>query len=357
MSDITNPHPAIATIPPDRPGQDAGVTDAIAAARLAVLLQRQDRAFVEHAYLQLFRRKPDAGGMTFYLGRLRAGTSKAQILRQMLDSPEATADPGAVADMRQALDLALAAPAPGHTDAIAAPGAAKDLDGLLRRQDSEFVRCAYLTLLKRPPDPSGFDYYLGRLRDGSPKLEILHEIRHSLEARAAAVDVPGLRRAIQCHRASRLPFVGLLVRLMARVEPASTTGTRIRVIEQQAFRAEVQIGARLDRLEARINELHGLAAAQGEHGPRDEQHGPGRRTAHPASHGSDAWSLPADEFFDALSPDHPERPIANAPDQAAPARHTESPLPASTDSSSDPRIVAIALAAAGKWKLGPRIHG
>ena len=335
MSDITNPHPAIATIPPDRPGQDAGVTDAIAAARLAVLLQRQDRAFVEHAYLQLFRRKPDAGGMTFYLGRLRAGTSKAQILRQMLDSPEATADPGAVAGLRQALDLALAAPAPGHTDAIAAPGAAKDLDGLLRRQDSEFVRCAYLTLLKRPPDPSGFDYYLGRLRDGSPKLEILHEIRHSLEARAAAVDVPGLRRAIQRHRASRLPFVGLLVRLMARVEPASTTGTRIRVIEQQAFRAEVQIGARLDRLETRINELHSLAAAQG----------------------SDAWSLPADEFFDALSPDHPERPIANAPDQAARARHTGSPLPASTDSSSDPRIVAIALAAAGKWKLGPRIHG
>ena len=357
MSDITNPHPAVAAMPPDPPGQDAGATDAMATARLAVLLQRQDRAFVEHAYQQLFRRKPDAGGMTFYLGKLRAGTSKAQILRQMLDSPEATADPGAVAGLRQALDLALAAPAPGRTDTIADSGAARDLDGMLRRQDGEFVKCAYLTLLKRPPDPSGFDYYLGRLRDGSPKLQILHEIRSSLEARATAVEVPGLRRAIQRHRASRLPLVGLLVRLIVRVEPTSTTDTRIRVIEQQAFRAEVQTGERFDRLEARINELHGLAAAQGVHKSHDEQRSPGQRAAHPASHRSDAWSLPVDDFFDTLSLDHPERPIANAPDHAERARHAESHLPASPDSSSDPRIVAIALAAAGKWKLGPRIHG
>jgi GT2 family glycosyltransferase len=57
---------------------------------------------------------------------------------------------------------------------------------LLRLEDAHFVEQAYQVVLGRPADPMGRQAYLGRVRSGTPKALIVHELRHSAE---------GLRRA------------------------------------------------------------------------------------------------------------------------------------------------------------------
>lgn len=74
------------------------------------------------------------------------------------------------------------------------------LDELLSLHDETFVRCAYLTVLSRDPDPEGFAYYLKRLRAGTPKLEILAQLRYSREVSGTAVRLPGLDAALLKHR-------------------------------------------------------------------------------------------------------------------------------------------------------------
>ena len=110
-----------------------------------------------------------------------------------------------------------------------------DLRTLLQHNDRRFVRCAYLTLLKREPDPSGFSFYVRRLRDGAPKMQILIEICSSDEARAAGANLPGLRRAIRRQKLIRLPLIGNLAKMLFDGEGESVFETRLRVIEQQIF--------------------------------------------------------------------------------------------------------------------------
>src|SRR6476620_5694065 len=40
------------------------------------------------------------------------------------------------------------------------------VDELLDFEDDEFLHCAYLGVLRREPDPEGFAYYVGQLREG-----------------------------------------------------------------------------------------------------------------------------------------------------------------------------------------------
>ena len=60
----------------------------IAATSLEVLAGYQDHQFIECAYRTLLRRAPDNSGLKYYLQRLRAGTSKMDIVIQFLDSKE-----------------------------------------------------------------------------------------------------------------------------------------------------------------------------------------------------------------------------------------------------------------------------
>jgi FkbM family methyltransferase len=101
-----------------------------------------------------------------------------------------------------------------ETDQI---NAAPALETLLAYQDRVFIDCAYLTLLRRSPDPSGRNYYLRRLRDGAPKVQILSEISESPEARLINAVVPGLNDAIKKyrrkHKLVRLPLFGQFLKL------------------------------------------------------------------------------------------------------------------------------------------------
>jgi FkbM family methyltransferase len=112
---------------------------------------------------------------------------------------------------------------------------APNVDTLLQYQDDEFVECAYCTLLKRQPDPTGFGYYIRRLRSGVPKMQILAEIYASQEARATDTHLPGLRKAIRRQRLSQLPVAGALLGFFIDIDGHSTLEKRLRVVEQQVF--------------------------------------------------------------------------------------------------------------------------
>ncbi|CAB3789239.1 hypothetical protein LMG28614_02830 [Paraburkholderia ultramafica] len=97
-------------------------------------------------------------------------------------------------------------------------GAAFDLSSLLSTDDIQFIESSYFTLLKRAPDIDGMNYYLARLRNGAPKIQILAQLSNSGEARATGVDLPGLKEAIRIYELTRFPIVGRLLRPVFRLD-------------------------------------------------------------------------------------------------------------------------------------------
>ena len=94
--------------------------------------------------------------------------------------------------------------AAGTADVI---GAAENLESLLRHEDRQFVECAYLTILRRPPDLEGLENYLTLLRRGVPKMQILFGMKDSPEGRKVGGELDGLREAIAQFKSSRLPAI------------------------------------------------------------------------------------------------------------------------------------------------------
>lgn len=72
----------------------------------------------------------------------------------------------------------------------------RSLDELLSFDDETFVSCAYLTLLGHIPDHQGRMYYLGRLKNGKEKLEIICQLCLSPEGRQRNDSVSVLKIAI-----------------------------------------------------------------------------------------------------------------------------------------------------------------
>jgi FkbM family methyltransferase len=129
---------------------------------------------------------------------------------------------------------------------------ATTLDELLAYHDQQFVRTAYQTLLGRTPDPEGLSYYLGRLRIGYSKLQIVTQLRLSKESNARAVNLPGLDTAMQRYQRGQYPLVGWLFRLLEGTESNHPTERNLRAIERQINRLDHELGSitqQLARLE------------------------------------------------------------------------------------------------------------
>jgi glycosyltransferase involved in cell wall biosynthesis len=127
--------------------------------------------------------------------------------------------------------------------------AAPTLEELLRYQDRAFVECAYLTLLRRAVDPTGLDHYLDRLRNGTPKIQILDEMSRSPEALSTGVVLPGLRSATRKYNLAKLPLIGRILDLFYQTESNGPVETRLRTVEQQIF-----------ALQSLVQQCHQLAA-------------------------------------------------------------------------------------------------
>jgi glycosyltransferase involved in cell wall biosynthesis len=81
---------------------------------------------------------------------------------------------------------------------------AQNVQQILAFDDQSFVYCAYRTLLKRDPDDVGMTYYLGRLRGGENKMQVLKELHASAEGRRVGAGVAGLEAAIRRFKIARM---------------------------------------------------------------------------------------------------------------------------------------------------------
>jgi hypothetical protein len=106
------------------------------------------------------------------------------------------------------------------------------LQEILQLNGIQFLAGSYERLLKRQPDESGISFYLPRMLDGTPKIQILAEIASSAEARDLALELPGLSSAHFIYRLSKVPLIGAIVRLLPTVEGTSAVDRRLRAIEQ-----------------------------------------------------------------------------------------------------------------------------
>lgn len=136
-------------------------------------------------------------------------------------------------------------------------GPASSAEELLSLHDEDFVRCAYLTLLGRSPDPSGLTHYVGLLRNGVAKGRIVAGIARSPEGKGKAATLPGLRETMWQHRRRVPSLMGHLLRRVfaTALEPLAM---QIRSSENTVFRMHRESETRLARLESSTGELRTL---------------------------------------------------------------------------------------------------
>ena len=122
---------------------------------------------------------------------------------------------------------------------------------LLAPYDREFIVTAYQAVLGRAPDAAGDLYYLGRLRAGAHKLDILKQLRRSPEGRAFVPGVAGLDRAIKRHRRANLPLLGAVLRVFTGAEGNSVTHRHLRIVANEIARGRTEqagLASRVDHL-------------------------------------------------------------------------------------------------------------
>lgn len=128
-------------------------------------------------------------------------------------------------------------------DALVGP--ATSLQELCSHEGRDFIRAAYLTVLGRLPDESGFRFYLARFDQGVSKLTILRELRTSFEAGSHDPGIAGFDRALKRHKRGNLPVIGWALRILAKGESDSPGARGPRAILR-----------RIERLEAMLMAIH-----------------------------------------------------------------------------------------------------
>jgi GT2 family glycosyltransferase/SAM-dependent methyltransferase/glycosyltransferase involved in cell wall biosynthesis len=92
----------------------------------------------------------------------------------------------------------------------------RDVIELLELDDREFIRSAYKVLLLREPDQGGFSNYLQKLRAGEGKLEVLRDLKNSLEGRSKASEFPRLSDRLKGLWWRQIPIVSSIARARNR---------------------------------------------------------------------------------------------------------------------------------------------
>lgn len=173
------------------------------------------------------------------------------------------------------------------------------LDDLLARNDRDFIGCAYLIALGRYPDPEGLGYYLGRVRSGVSKLEILAQLRKSPEGQAHVVSLRGLDVAVNRYQRSKLPLVGWAFRWIYGLEADDPGERRLRRLENQlsviadaSESTAAQLGKLLaegSRLIDRQSQAQSSAMTQPRNAFSDEVGASETQSGRDAKHSRDGW--------------------------------------------------------------------
>jgi Domain of unknown function (DUF4214) len=166
-----------------------------------------DRRFVRTAYRLLLNREADPKGLAHFLGELRGGLARLEVVRQLVNSPEA-----AYWD----LDISWW-PEFAALDILAGLRHAWPLP------DDAFIACAYHLLLGREVDPNGLEHHGRRLRQGMTRIAFIEHLAESGEAHARRVgtnwlaELPQIALETALRRVWELPdeeFIEALFRLL-----------------------------------------------------------------------------------------------------------------------------------------------
>jgi hypothetical protein len=192
-----------------------------------------DVPFVDAAYRAVLKRAPDRPGQEHFLGLLREGASKAEILRRLRYSPEGEAIGVKVEGLTQ----------PGVVPAaVLEKRWISQLGDFARLDDAEFIDAAYQAALNRTPDVIGKGYYLALLRSGASKAEVLGRLKYSTEGgRTISAPIGGLARAYWVDKLGRLPVLGRGLRFFAALWTLADSDRRSRVAANDLARLRAQV--------------------------------------------------------------------------------------------------------------------
>lgn len=110
---------------------------------------------------------------------------------------------------------------------------ADSLPELLSWDDVDFVRCAYVTVMGRQPEPEGEEVFTRFIRRGGSKQDLLWRLRNSPEGRRHDPGIAGFDRALKRAAWGRTPVVGPIVRLFTRTEGDTVADRRHRRLLNQ----------------------------------------------------------------------------------------------------------------------------
>ena len=129
---------------------------------------------------------------------------------------------------------------------------AASVDELLAMQDAQFVACAYISILGRPVDPDGLRTYLGHVRGGADKAELVLEIAASPEAQdSPGIKLAGLDLLAQRTRRNRPSFFSRRISSLIK-NSLMPLQRRIDACDYRITELEESLESRLGRLEDAI---------------------------------------------------------------------------------------------------------
>ncbi|WP_082761447.1 FkbM family methyltransferase [Burkholderia savannae] len=133
--------------------------------------------------------------------------------------------------------------------------AIEHIDQLLDLAGSDFVEAVYRVLLNRSTDAEGMNYYLGRLRSGYGKQNVIAQVAQSPEAKIHRVRIPGLDNLVRMQKRSRHWLWGRFCRqasLVAQVQRLEY------VVDRHEQRMDVRLLAMERGLHAIVERLERL---------------------------------------------------------------------------------------------------
>jgi SAM-dependent methyltransferase len=128
------------------------------------------------------------------------------------------------------------------------------LPALLALNGTAFLQAAFNAILHRPPDSNGMTHYAAQLATGErSKIEILGDLRYSVEGRKIGVRIPGLRSRYILLRVQRLGGIGPLVSLLFRVV---RWPRQVRRSQVELLNGMTTLRATTDNLQSAMTNLH-----------------------------------------------------------------------------------------------------
>ena len=130
------------------------------------------------------------------------------------------------------------------------------LSELLAPSDASFVEMAYRVVLRREPDPAGFNHLLHQLRSGlTTKVEVLAHLRWSEEGMAKQVHIDGLLLPYKLQQWKRKPLVGRVLSWLHGLARLGSLFDRQYTIEATQAREAHELGRHVNLLVDQMSDL------------------------------------------------------------------------------------------------------